>query len=282
MSNSLNQSIGEFYDASTQLWEEVWGEHLHHGYYGRDGKIVKERRLAQIDLIEELLSWARVEKSQKILDVGCGIGGSSLYLAEKYQAQVTGVTLSPWQQQRATIRAQEAQLEQQVTFQVADALALPFADDTFDLVWALESGEHMSDKTRFIQECYRVLQPQGKLIIATWCHRSVDSVAGQLTEWERQHLQQIYDVYYLPYVISLEEYQAIARQSGFQDIQVDDWSLSVAPFWYKVVESMFEPKALRGLLRTNQQTIRGALAVGLMIQGYQSGLIRFGVLRGVK
>ncbi|HAA26753.1 MAG TPA: SAM-dependent methyltransferase, partial [Cyanobacteria bacterium UBA8553] len=54
-----------------------WGEHMHHGYYGPTGKEKKDRRQAQIDLIEEFLKWAGVEQAEQILDVGCGIGGSS-------------------------------------------------------------------------------------------------------------------------------------------------------------------------------------------------------------
>lgn len=282
MSKSLNQNIGEFYDASTELWERVWGEHLHHGYYGKNGDYRVNRRQAQIDLIEELLIWANLNQAQNILDVGCGVGGSTLYLAERFNCQATGITLSPLQQQRAQQRAQIAHLESKVSFRVADALELPFADNSFDLIWSLESGEHMADKSRFLQECYRVLQPGGILLLATWCHRSTNSLAGALTEAEKRLLAQIYEVYYLPYVISIPEYEAIATSCGYEQIRVDDWSIAVAPFWYKVVESMFEPKALMGLVRANPQTFRGALAVGLMILGYQKGLIRFGLLCGHK
>ena len=56
-------------------------------------------------------------------------------------------------------------------FEVADALDQPFADGTYDLVWSLESGEHMPDKARFVGELARVSAPGGRLIIVTWCHR---------------------------------------------------------------------------------------------------------------
>lgn len=105
MSNDLYQQIQQFYDASSGLWEEIWGEHMHHGYYGRGGTYRLNRRQAQIDLIEELLAWAEGDTSNNppstILDLGCGIGGSSLYLAEKLGAQVTGISLSPVQIKRA-------------------------------------------------------------------------------------------------------------------------------------------------------------------------------------
>ncbi|AFZ36668.1 Tocopherol O-methyltransferase [Stanieria cyanosphaera PCC 7437] len=286
MTKNLQQQIQEFYDASSGLWEEIWGEHMHHGYYGRTGNYKMDRRQAQIDLIEELLLWAGFKdadnKPQNIIDVGCGIGGSTLYLAQKFGSKATGISLSPVQVSRATARTKSAGLENQVQFQVADALEMPFADHSFDLVWSLESGEHMPDKTKFLQECYRVLQPGGKLILATWCHRETTSLAGELTAEEVKHLQEIYRVYCLPYVISLSEYRAIALECGFQNLRADDWSMAVAPFWDVVIDSAFTPQAVVGLIKAGWQTIEAALSLNLMSQGYNRGLIRFGLICATK
>ncbi len=278
MTSTLSEQIQQFYDSSSRLWEEIWGEHMHHGYYGADGKIRKDRRQAQIDLIEELLKWANVTEAQQILDVGCGIGGSSLYLAEKFGATATGITLSPVQANRATERARSSGIT--ANFQVADALNLPFADHSFDLVWSLESGEHMPDKVKFLQECDRVLKPGGILIMATWCHRPTDKVP--LTVDDRKRLAEIYRVYCLPYVISLPEYEAIAQTLGLQNIQTADWSTAVAPFWDVVIDSAFTPSAIFGLLTSGWTTIQAALSLGTMQQGYKRGLIKFGLLCGRK
>lgn len=282
MTATIYQQIQQFYDASSGLWEQVWGEHMHHGYYGSSGNEKKDRRQAQIDLIEELLNWAGVQQAQNILDVGCGIGGSSLYLAQKFNATATGITLSPVQAARAGERAAVAGLSTKTQFQVADALNIPFADDSFDLVWALESGEHMPDKTKFMQECYRVLKPGGMLIMVTWCHRPTDGAAGPLTTDEQKHLADIYRVYCLPYVISLPEYEAIARNLSLQNVRTADWSTAVAPFWNVVIDSAFNPTAILGLLLSGWGTIQAALSLGLMRRGYESGLIRFGLLCGNK
>lgn len=284
MTPTLNEQIQQFYDASSGLWERIWGEHMHHGYYGPTGTLKKDRRQAQIDLIEELLSWASVALSrpQYILDVGCGIGGSTLYLADKFNASATGITLSPAQVTRAQQRAQDAGLSQQAQFQVADALNMPFADNSFDLVWSLESGEHMPNKQKFLQECRRVLKPGGTFIMATWCHRPLDKPAGQLTDAERRHLAEIYRVYCLPYVISLPEYEAIAGDAGFQNIRTADWSKAVAPFWDVVIDSALTFDAIVGLLFSGWSTIQAAFSLGLMREGYESGLVRFGLLCGSK
>ena len=284
MGNELYQQIRKFYDASSGLWEKIWGEHMHHGYYGRSGNYKVERREAQIALIEELLLWAGVKVNnppQNIIDVGCGIGGSTLYLGNKFNANARGITLSPVQASRAKERAKEQGLETQVDFEVANALKMPFEDNSFDLVWSLESGEHMPDKTKFLQECYRVLQPGGKLILATWCHRET-SVLGELTTSEIKHLKEIYRVYCLPYVISLSEYFAIAKSCGFKHIKADDWSTQVAPFWDVVIDSAFNLEAITGLVEAGWQTIESALSLNLMSRGYSCGLIRYGLIGGTK
>lgn len=279
MTFTLQQQIQQFYDASSGLWEQVWGEHMHHGYYGADGQVRKERRQAQIDLIEALLEWGEVRQASQILDVGCGIGGSSLYLAEKFAAAATGITLSPVQANRASQRAAAAGLSDRTHFQVADALQMPFADESFDLVWTLESGEHMPDKQQFLAECVRVLKPGGTLLMATWCHRPTPPA---LTADEQQHLEKIYRVYCLPFVISLPDYAAIAQDLGLQNLRTADWSDAVAPFWNVVIDSALTPTAIIGLLRSGWTTIQAALSLGLMSRGYQRGLVKFGLLCGTK
>jgi tocopherol O-methyltransferase len=293
---TLEQKIQQFYDASSRLWEHTWGEHMHHGYYGPQGQLRKERRQAQIDLIEELLQWSgagiTLPVPQKILDVGCGIGGSTLYLAQKFQAAATGITLSPVQASRATERSQTLGLSSRTQFQVANALEMPFADHSFDLVWSLESGEHMPDKQQFMAECCRVLRPGGLLILATWCHRSTEipdvpnpgafPPVGPLTAEEQKLLDKIYQAYCLPYVISLPEYAAIAHTLPLTDIRTDDWSTAVAPFWDVVIDSALTPASVWGLLTSGWTTLQAALSLGLMSMGYRRGVVRFGVLCGTK
>ena len=293
--STIAEKIQQFYDESSLLWERTWGEHMHHGYYGESGSHRKNRRQAQIDLIEELLRWGGVANADTILDVGCGIGGSTLYLAEKYQAKAIGITLSPVQANRAKERAAEKGVALSsldnfstldtpvaVDFQVVDALATPFPDESFDFIWSMESGEHMPDKQGFLTECYRQLKPGGTFLMATWCHRETDNLAGPLTDSERTHLEQLYELYHLPYVISLSAYQELAEGVGFQNLVSADWSQQVEFFWQDVVQSALDPKVIAGIFQAGTETIRGTAAIALMTTGYRKGLIRYGLLKGTK
>jgi MPBQ/MSBQ methyltransferase len=136
---------------------------------------------AKYDFIDEMMKLGSIDTIPstiqpddeiKVLDVGCGVGGTSRYLAKALgdQAEVTGITLSPNQVKRAT----ELAVEQNVNnakFTVMNALEMEFEDNSFDVVWACESGEHMPDKEAYINEMMRVLKPGGKFVMATWCQR---------------------------------------------------------------------------------------------------------------
>jgi tocopherol O-methyltransferase len=279
----LSEKIRVFYDKSSQVWERVWGEHMHHGYYGPDGlEKVDSPREAQRVLIDRLLDWSDVQRPQLILDVGCGIGGSSLELADRYGAAVIGITLSPVQRERASERARQAGASERVSFEVADAMAMPFESNRFDLVWSLESGEHMPDKRRFLQECLRVLKPGGRLVLATWCNRDCEPPSPPLSAAERRDLERIYSLYHLPGTTSLPAYERIASDLHFGQIRVADWSEAVAPFWADVLQSALQPRVILEVLKSGWETVLGARAIPLMVSGYRTGLIRYGLLTAVK
>ena len=92
----------------------------------------------------------------------------------------------------------------------------------------------------------------------------------------------LYDLYHLPYVISLDEYGSLAKGIGFGDIQLADWSRQVEFFWQDVVQSALDPKVIAGIFQAGEQTIRGTAAIALMTTGFNRGLIRYGLLRGTK
>src|SRR5216683_8199546 len=92
-SNDKHRII-EHYDIISPYYRSLWGEHLHHGYWIR-GDESKEK--AQVQLIEHLAQIATIQTGLKILDVGCGTGASSIYLAQKYKVNATGITISPVQ-----------------------------------------------------------------------------------------------------------------------------------------------------------------------------------------
>ena len=128
--SELKNGIAFFYDRSSKLWEDVWGEHMHHGFYVPENRT--DHVQAQIDLIDEVLKWAYYDDGEKngesnnnntpkrVVDVGCGIGGSSRHIVKKYGEGCTarGITLSPYQANRGNELAKEQGLTERASFQV--------------------------------------------------------------------------------------------------------------------------------------------------------------------
>ncbi|GAX73431.1 hypothetical protein CEUSTIGMA_g883.t1 [Chlamydomonas eustigma] len=279
--SDLKAGIASFYDESSPLWEDMWGEHMHHGYYPK-GSAPKSNQQAQLDMIEESLSVAGVTEVTNMLDVGCGIGGSSRYIAKKYGCRASGITLSPKQADRANEITNKAGLADRATFQVADALNQPFQDSTFDLVWSMESGEHMPDKRKFVNELARVCTPGGNVIVVTWCHRVLQQAESSLRPEELSLLDRICEAYYLPAWCSVADYEKLFTEAGLVDVVTRDWSEEVAPFWGAVIQSAMTGQGISGLLKAGWTTIKGALVMPLMAQGYNMGLIKFNLITARK
>lgn len=276
----LKIGIAGFYDRSSKLWEDVWGEHMHHGYYVPEDRT--DHVQAQIDLIDEVLKWGNVTEATSIVDVGCGIGGSSRHIATKFDCKAQGITLSPYQAARGNELAAAQGLSAQTSFQVADALDMPFDDNSFDLVWSLESGEHMPDKAKFVDELFRVATPGGRILIVTWCHRDLKEGETSLTKNEERLLAKINRAYYLPRWCSVQDYVDLLEAKGATDVRREDWSYIIAPFWKAVIKSSLSLRNVWGLVRSGFSTIRGAYAMLLMLRGFNGGLIKFGLITCTK
>lgn len=105
---TIREKVQKFYDFGSPLYFEVYGQHIHEGYYVT-GKESKQE--AQENLIKLLAEKARIAKGARILDVGCGMGGSSIWLAKNLGADTTGITISPVQVEMAKKLAQEMKVD---------------------------------------------------------------------------------------------------------------------------------------------------------------------------
>jgi ubiquinone/menaquinone biosynthesis C-methylase UbiE len=113
----------------------------------------------------ELAAELNMKAGAKVLDVGCGIGGASRFLAATYGVQVTGIDLTPSFIDVARILSERAGLSDRVVYRVADATKLPFADSSFDYAWTQHVAMNIRDRDGLYSEVFRVLKPGGSFAI---------------------------------------------------------------------------------------------------------------------
>jgi len=156
------QRVREHYDRMSPYYHSLWGEHIHHGYWIRGDE---SKETAQVQLIEHLAQAAAIPRGAKILDVGCGFGASSIYLARNYGAEATGITISQVQVEMANQAAARSGLN--AKFLLMDAEAMTF-EDSFDVVWSVESISHYQEVPRFFASAAALLRPGATLAITDW------------------------------------------------------------------------------------------------------------------
>ena len=117
-----------------------------------------------IEATKDLASLVKIKPVDKILDVGCGIGGSARFLASNYGCFVTGVDITGEYCNVAAELSELLKLENKTEFYHADTIDLPFEKESFDIVWSEHVQMNVENKQKLYQEIYRVLKPDGKLI----------------------------------------------------------------------------------------------------------------------
>ena len=278
-------SVANSYDEWTEdgILEFYWGEHIHLGHYGSPPKsfFKKDFIQAKADFVHEMVMWGgldRLPKGATLLDVGCGIGGSSRMLARDYGFAVTAVTISPGQVKRAQELTPPGVTAK---FQVDDAMALSFPDASFDVVWSVEAGPHMPDKDVFARELLRVLKPGGILVVADWNQR--DDRRRSLNFWEKPVMKQLLDQWAHPKFSSIEGFAERLAATGLVDGEVltDDWTQQTLPAWLDSIwQGIARPRGLvkfglSGLIKS----LREVPTLLLMRLAFGAGLCRFGMFK---
>lgn len=213
------ESIKRYYSDTQFEYKLLWNwklktaPALHLGYYDEKATTHKQA----IERVNEVMAdWANIQPGARIIDAGCGLGQSSLWLAQNRKARVTGITIVP--KQVETIQKYIAKHNiPNVDFIEANYFNMPFGDNSADLVWAIESVCHAEDKSMFYKEAFRVLKPGGKLLIAENLR-----VARPMDEEKEEMLKQLFRPWAIPDLDTPEEHANHAKRAGFSSFHAKD------------------------------------------------------------
>ena len=184
MCQLMEQDVAAYYNHTQNHYQRWWhlskGMALHYGLWYEDTSNFLE---SLNNTNKHLAELANIKKGQSVLDAGCGVGGSAIYLAKNYEAEVTGITLSDLQVKTADKNAGLHKVRQLTVFKVLDFCKTDFKDDSFDVIWACESSSSATDKNQMVAEWFRLLKPGGKLVLSDFFKTNdYQSDEGQLLD----------------------------------------------------------------------------------------------------
>uniref|UniRef100_A0A0G4HZN5 Methyltransferase type 11 domain-containing protein n=1 Tax=Chromera velia CCMP2878 TaxID=1169474 RepID=A0A0G4HZN5_9ALVE len=287
------ESVADAYDEWTDdgVVEHYWGEHVHLGYYDdkerRRGSFLKSFKKAKDDFVDEMLRFAKVSPGsppKKVLDFGCGIGGTSRLLGKKFgeKTKVKGIAISPKQIERANELAKSQGVAKHVKFECMDALNNSLPSNAFDLVWVCESTEHMKDKKKAINEITRILKPGGKVVVAVWSQRDDSTVPFSTNEKKR--LNYLYEQWSHPPFISINKFKDLMMDTGaYSTVETADWAKETLPSWHhQIFLGVVDPLPWMTRPTKWKKLFTDAWCIHRMSEAFGRGLMQYGMLTAEK
>ncbi len=250
------QNISQYYDSMLPFYRirfsTSYGFHV--GYYDED---TKSRKDAILNLNKLMAEKAEIKDGDLILDSGCGVGGSCLWLVDNYDVKTIGITISKKQLDVAKKLAKNSRISKKAQYYLRDYTKTGFEENMFDVIWAAESVCYATSKPDFLKESYRILKKGGRLIVA-------DGILKRKPkdEKEKKLLVQLNNGYALENNTLQKDFEADLTRAKFKKIKYLDISKRILPglkIPYKIFvpiatlteKLMLTPKSLTGTLKAS-------------------------------
>lgn len=225
-----SKDIADYYNQTLTHYRMWWrmdqSKAIHYGIWDHDTKTFGEA-LQQTNL--KMAELAGIKKGARVMDAGCGVGGAAFYLATNYNCTVDGISLSERQIELAKASASELQLEKSTRFMVADYNKTPFANNSFDLIWACESLCYASNTDLFLSEANRLLKKGGKIVLSDYflTQKGIADEQSLMKKWG--------NTWAISHFNELHAFSKSLERNGFQIIENKDFSQQV----YKSAKRMY-------------------------------------------
>ncbi len=228
VAKEIKARVHRYYHAATEdylkYYQAGWHHHMHYGFdrdLPRGGNPTEH-------LVRYLAGIAGIKKGDRVLDAGCGVGGSSIFLAREPGCGCYGITLVESQAKLAKGYAAASAAKHPVTrearFTVNDFHVPAFKPESFDIVWALESFDHAVDKEAWVASMFALLKPGGRLMIADGFRGPLPDDPSQAREYAG-----FLAGWAVPHLCSPAEMETYGVRAGFQLLYGEDISADVLP-----------------------------------------------------
>lgn len=260
--------IKNHYDISTFFYWLLWGSHIHHGYWLAN----ESPNVAQVQLTSTLANLAGIKRDSVVYDIGCGMGGSSRWLAKHLDCRVTGVTLSPFQRLWGTTFSNFSGFKVRPQFKCHDAETISFPDESADVVWSIECTEHFFDKPAYFRKAAKWLKPGGRYALCAW-------LAGEspMSIEQTDQAIQVCKGMFCPSLGSQTDYIQWLTDSGLTVTKSEIWTDQVKQTW-EICRQRVERTGVRYLAKIlGKNHVLFLDHFDAILNAYNSGAMEYGV-----
>jgi len=224
----------KYYDEEVDynlVWKLSKYKQMHYGFWDNKTWTFGQALLRTNQVLAEQ---ANIHEDERVLDAGCGVGGSAIWLAKNIGCQVTGITLSKKQVRSALKNASQAGVTNKVHFKVMDYAKTNFPDNSFHVVWAIESVCYAEDKKNFLKEAHRLLKPRGRIIIADF-FKSKEHMNSK----ERRLYKGMVDGWRVKDFSTVNYIKKSLQEIGYKKIVIRDVTKNVQPLARRLYVAFF-------------------------------------------
>ncbi|MGF1511259.1 MAG: SAM-dependent methyltransferase [Myxococcota bacterium] len=258
--------IARFYDRLSPHFRRLWGPHLHDGLFDAN---TRTREEAQEKLVAFLAEHSGIERGSSVLDIGCGMGATSVWLAEHLSCEATGITLSRVQVEMADRLARERGV--QADFRLMDAEATPVSIlGVFDAIWMVGVLGHFDRQLDFLRRCHALVRPGGRFVLADWTAGDPISTADRT-----EIIEPLLDGMLMAELLPRSAYEAVLVRHGWRLVSQHDLTEATRRTWEEGVRIVDAPSLLQLALNLGPDAVGLLTSIRLMKQAMARGLVRY-------